>query len=111
MQLGAQAFQQVVGEANAQGALLPSECPGQPSRSARSRSGWSPTGAAGDADLAAAARPAGADCITQNFQWDVAVIQSDQANAFCLPGGKMAVYTGLLPIAQNAGRDGGGDGA
>ena len=29
------------------------------------------------------------------------MIQSDQANAFCLPGGKMAVYTGLIPIAQN----------
>jgi metalloendopeptidase OMA1, mitochondrial len=38
----------------------------------------------------------------QTFEWDVNVIQSDQANAFCLPGGKMAVYTGLLPIAQNA---------
>lgn len=35
------------------------------------------------------------------FEWEVAVIESDQANAFCLPGGKMAVYTGILPIAQN----------
>jgi len=35
------------------------------------------------------------------FEWDVAVIESDEANAFCLPGGKMAVYTGILPIAQN----------
>lgn len=40
--------------------------------------------------------------IEQHFEWDVAVIQSDQANAFCLPGGKMAVYTGLVPVAQNA---------
>ncbi|KAF1721233.1 M48 family metallopeptidase [Pseudoxanthomonas wuyuanensis] len=38
----------------------------------------------------------------KTFDWDVNVIQSDQANAFCLPGGKMAVYTGLLPVAQNA---------
>lgn len=38
----------------------------------------------------------------RTFEWDVNVIQSDQANAFCLPGGKMAVYTGLLPVAQNA---------
>ncbi len=38
----------------------------------------------------------------RDFDWDVNVIQSDQANAFCLPGGKMAVYTGLLPVAQNA---------
>lgn len=35
------------------------------------------------------------------FDWDVAVIESDQANAFCLPGGKMAVYTGIIPVAQN----------
>ena len=35
------------------------------------------------------------------FDWDVNVIQSEQANAFCLPGGKMAVYTGLVPVAQN----------
>ena len=40
--------------------------------------------------------------VWQTFDWDVNVIQSDQANAFCLPGGKMAVYTGLLPVAQNA---------
>ncbi|HEY5970363.1 MAG TPA: M48 family metallopeptidase [Pseudoxanthomonas sp.] len=38
----------------------------------------------------------------REFEWDVNVIQSDQANAFCLPGGKMAVYTGLLPVAKNA---------
>ena len=35
------------------------------------------------------------------FDWDVSVIQSEQANAFCLPGGKIAVYTGIIPIAQN----------
>ena len=40
--------------------------------------------------------------IWEDFDWDVNVIQSEQANAFCLPGGKMAVYTGLIPVAQNA---------
>ena len=35
------------------------------------------------------------------FEWQVSVVESEQANAFCLPGGKMAVYTGLIPIAQN----------
>lgn len=39
---------------------------------------------------------------SRSFEWEVNVIQSDQANAFCLPGGKMAVYTGLVPVAQNA---------
>ena len=38
---------------------------------------------------------------SQDFDWEVNVIDSDQANAFCLPGGKMAVYTGLVPVAQN----------
>lgn len=36
------------------------------------------------------------------FEWEYTVIQSDQANAFALPGGKVAVYTGIIPIAQNA---------
>ena len=35
------------------------------------------------------------------FDWEYNLIQSDQANAFALPGGKVAVYTGILPIAQN----------
>ncbi|NZA26765.1 M48 family metallopeptidase [Luteimonas sp. SJ-92] len=39
---------------------------------------------------------------SEGFEWEVNVIDSDQANAFCLPGGKMAVYTGLVPVAQNA---------
>jgi predicted Zn-dependent protease len=42
-----------------------------------------------------------ANPIWEDFDWDVNVIQSDQANAFCLPGGKMAVYTGLIPVARN----------
>ena len=40
--------------------------------------------------------------ISKDFDWDVNVIESEQANAFCLPGGKMAVYTGLIPVAKNA---------
>jgi predicted Zn-dependent protease len=39
--------------------------------------------------------------IERTFDWETNLIQSDQVNAFCLPGGKMAVYTGLLPVAQN----------
>ena len=35
------------------------------------------------------------------FDWEVTVLQSEQANAFCLPGGKMAVYTGIVEVAQN----------
>lgn len=35
------------------------------------------------------------------FNWEFKVIKSDQANAFALPGGKVAVYTGILPVAAN----------
>jgi len=35
------------------------------------------------------------------FQWDYNLIDSPQVNAFCLPGGKVAVYTGILPVAKN----------
>lgn len=39
--------------------------------------------------------------MAQQFQWEVAVIKDDKtANAFALPGGKMAVYTGIFPIAK-----------
>jgi predicted Zn-dependent protease len=35
------------------------------------------------------------------FEWEFNVIDSEQANAFALPGGKVAVYTGILPIVKN----------
>ncbi len=35
------------------------------------------------------------------FNWDVRVIDKDVPNAFCLPGGKIVVYTGILPFARN----------
>lgn len=34
-------------------------------------------------------------------QWEVVVFDSDQVNAFALPGGKIGVYTGLLKVAEN----------
>ena len=33
-------------------------------------------------------------------QWEFVVFESKEANAFCLPGGKVGVYTGILPITQ-----------
>lgn len=37
-----------------------------------------------------------------DYQWEFRVIDDDkQINAFCLPGGKVAVYTGILPIAKD----------
>src|SRR5437762_5214615 len=34
-------------------------------------------------------------------QWEFVVFDSKEANAFCLPGGKVGVYTGLLPITKD----------
>lgn len=36
-----------------------------------------------------------------DFQWEFKVIEDAQVNAFCLPGGKVAVYTGMMPIARD----------
>ena len=36
-----------------------------------------------------------------DFEWDFNVIEAKTQNAFCLPGGKVAVYTGILPVCQN----------
>jgi predicted Zn-dependent protease len=36
-----------------------------------------------------------------NLPWEVKVIEENQANAFALPGGKIAVYTGILPITKD----------
>lgn len=38
----------------------------------------------------------------EQFKWEFNVIKSDQQNAFCMPGGKVAVYSGIIPIAKNA---------
>ena len=38
----------------------------------------------------------------QHFEWEVTVIKDDKTmNAFALPGGKIAVYTGIFPVAKN----------
>ena len=35
-----------------------------------------------------------------DFDWEFTVIESETQNAFCLPGGKVAVYTGMLPVCE-----------
>ena len=38
----------------------------------------------------------------QNYKWEFNLIEDDKVvNAWCMPGGKVAVYTGILPITQN----------
>lgn len=36
-----------------------------------------------------------------NAQWEFVVFASKEANAFCLPGGKVGIYTGILPITKD----------
>jgi len=35
------------------------------------------------------------------YKWEFNLIESDQVNAWCMPGGKVAFYTGILPICQD----------
>jgi predicted Zn-dependent protease len=35
------------------------------------------------------------------YNWEFVLIQSNEANAWCMPGGKVAVYTGILKYTQN----------
>jgi predicted Zn-dependent protease len=35
------------------------------------------------------------------YKWEFNLVQSPEVNAWCMPGGKVVVYTGLLPITQN----------
>lgn len=37
----------------------------------------------------------------QGYQWEFNLVESDQVNAWCMPGGKVVFYTGILPITQN----------
>jgi predicted Zn-dependent protease len=40
--------------------------------------------------------------MAKQFQWEVTVIKEDKTmNAFALPGGKIAVYTGIFPVAKS----------
>ena len=36
-----------------------------------------------------------------NYKWEFNLVEDNQANAFCLPGGKVVVYTGILKYAKN----------
>lgn len=38
---------------------------------------------------------------TATFQWEFNLVESDQINAWCMPGGKVVVYTGILPVTQS----------
>lgn len=37
----------------------------------------------------------------KNFQWEFNLVKDNQVNAFCMPGGKIVVYEGLLPLVAS----------
>ena len=86
MQMGAQAYDQVKSDPKMQAVA----------RSARDRTGQARGGPHRRSGQAFEVCRDG-----EQFQWEVTVIKDDKtANAFALPGGKMAVYTGIFPMAK-----------
>jgi predicted Zn-dependent protease len=39
--------------------------------------------------------------LVANYKWEFNLVDSKEVNAWCMPGGKVVVYTGLLPVTQN----------
>src|SRR5436190_16144200 len=37
----------------------------------------------------------------EGYRWEYHLVENKEANAWCMPGGKIVVYTGLLPYTQN----------
>jgi predicted Zn-dependent protease len=92
VELGRQAFNQVLQEEGRKGAVL-SE--GDPRSEVVRRIGLRLKASAEKPELLKLMklRP-------MKFDWDFRVVQSKQVNAFCLPGGKVVVYTGILPVCE-----------
>ncbi|MCP9454745.1 MAG: M48 family metallopeptidase [Nitrospira sp.] len=86
MQLGAQAYAQVTSDPNIRLSRDPREV--EPVRRVADR-------------IIEAAKRSKYAAMAKQFEWEVSVIKDDKtANAFALPGGKIAVYTGIFPIAR-----------
>jgi len=39
--------------------------------------------------------------LLQGYQWEFNLVEGKEVNAWCMPGGKVVVYTGLLPVARD----------
>lgn len=39
----------------------------------------------------------------QGYQWEFNLVESKEVNAWCMPGGKVVVYTGIMPVVQTEG--------
>jgi len=43
----------------------------------------------------------GYESYVENFKWEFHLVEDDVPNAWCMPGGKVVFYTGIMPLAQN----------
>ena len=43
----------------------------------------------------------GKGSLLEGYKWEFNTVESKEINAWCMPGGKVVVYTGLLPVTQN----------
>lgn len=43
----------------------------------------------------------GQSSIIEGYQWQFNLVNNAEANAWCMPGGKVVVYSGILPLTQN----------
>lgn len=43
----------------------------------------------------------GQDAVLKGYNWEFNLVNAPEANAWCMPGGKVAVYTGILPFTKN----------
>jgi metalloendopeptidase OMA1, mitochondrial len=85
--LGAQAYQQVLQDPKVQLSTDPREV--EPAKRVADR-------------IIEAAKQSKYAETAKAFDWEVSVIKDDKTvNAFALPGGKIAVYTGIYPVARN----------
>ena len=86
MQMGAQAYHQVKSDSKMRQSQDPREI--EPVKRVAAR-------------IIEAAKQSKYAEIAQQFQWEVTIIKDDKTmNAFALPGGKIAVYTGIFPVAR-----------
>jgi predicted Zn-dependent protease len=86
MQMGAQAYQQVKDDPKMKHSTDPREI--EPVNRVAAR-------------IIEAAKRSKYSEIANQFDWEVTVIKDDKTmNAFALPGGKIAVYTGIFPVAK-----------
>jgi predicted Zn-dependent protease len=46
-------------------------------------------------------REKGQSSLIAGYQWQFNLVNNNQANAWCMPGGKVVVYSGIMPLVQN----------